>query len=293
MILITGATGRSGSAIVREFARRGTPVRALARDAQKAAPLAALPGVDVVYGDMLRATTLGRALEGVTRALMISGARERLVETQAAFVDAAKAAGVPHIVKFSGRESGMGFDPTVFRGTRAHEEAERYLERSGLTWTHLRPSQFMQVYVPEHARTVAADGAIYLPIGDATLAPIDIEDIARIAYAVLHAEGQGGQRHDMTGPEALTMHDVAARLSAAIGRPVRYVPISDADYRRRLEAARVPDDLREVLCEVYAARRHYSVSHVVLDAHVRFGVAPTPFAAFASRHAKAFRGEAA
>ena len=293
MILVTGATSRSGSAIVREFARRGTPVRALARDAQKAAALAALPGVHVVLGDMLRSETLGHALDGVTRVLMISGARERLVETQAAFVDAAKSAGVPHVVKFSGRESGAGFDPTAFRGTRAHEEAERYLERSGLAWTHLRPSQFMQVYVPEHARTVAADGAIYLPIDDATLAPIDVEDIARIAYAVLHAEGQAGQRYDMTGPEALTMHDVAARLSDATGRPVRYVPISDEDYRRRLEAARVPDDMRELLCEAYATRRRYPVSRVVLDAHARFGVAPTPFAEFARRNAAAFRGESA
>jgi len=290
MILVTGSTSRPGSAIVREFVRHGTPVRALARDPQKAAPLEALPGVEVVYGDMLRPDTLGRALDGVTRALMIAGARERLVETQAAFVDAAKAAGVPHIVKFSGRESGVGFDPVVFRGTRAHEEAERYLERSGLAWTHLRPSQFMQVYVPEHARTVAGDGAIYLPLGDVALAPIDVEDIARIAYAVLHADGQEGHRHDMTGPEALTMHEVAERLSAAIGRPVRYVPISDDEYRRRLEQARVPDDMRELLVEAYAARRRYPVSRVVLDAHERFGIEPTTFAAFASRHAAAFGG---
>ena len=291
MILVTGATSRAGSAVVREFARRGTPVRALARQAQKAAPLEALPGVEVVYGDMLRRDTLGRALDGVTRALMISGARERLVETQAAFVDAAKAAGVPHIVKFSGRESGVGFDPVAFRGTRAHEEAERYLERSGLAWTHLRPSQFMQVYIPEHARSVAADGALYVPLGDAMLAPIDVEDIARIAYAVLTAEGQAGRRYDMTGPEALTMFDVSQRLSAATGRSVRYVPISDEEYRRRLEEARVPDDMRELLAEAYAVRRRYPVSRVVLDAHERFGIEPTPFASFALRHAGAFRGE--
>lgn len=293
MILITGVTGRSGSAVVREFARQGVPVRALARDPAKAAPLAALPAVEVVTGDMRRPDTLGPALEGVERILMISGARQHLVETQCAFIDAARAAGVPHVVKFSGAESGIGFDPQAFRGTRAHEEVERYLERSGLAWTHLRPSQFMQNYLVEHARSIAADGAMYVPMGDATLAPIDIEDIAKIAVAVLLAEGQEGMRYDMTGPEALTMYDVAERISAAIGRPVRYVDVTPEEYHRRLVAANVPADFMEILADAYAERRKRPRSRLALGAHERFGVEPTTFAAFARRNAGLFRGDPA
>jgi uncharacterized protein YbjT (DUF2867 family) len=288
MILVTGATGRSGAAVVREFARQGIPVRALVRDSARGASLAVLPGVQVVTGDMLRPDTLGPALDGVERVLMISGARQRLVETQCAFIDAAQGAGVPHIVKFSGAESGIGFDPHAFRGTRAHEEAERYLERSGLAWTHLRPSQFMQNYLVEHVRSIVAEGAMYVPMGDATLAPIDIEDIAKIAVAVLRADGQEGMRYDMTGPEALTMHDVAERISASIGRPVRYVDVMPDEYRRRLGAANVPADFMEILADAYAERRKRPLSRLALGAHEQFGVAPTTFAAFARRNADVF-----
>ncbi|GAB3882907.1 hypothetical protein GCM10029964_041390 [Kibdelosporangium lantanae] len=91
MILVTGATGRPGSAVIREFVRQGTPVRALVRDRAKAAWLAKLPRVEVVYGDMLRPETLD--LVGVDRVLMISSAGPAMLETQCTFIDAARRAG--------------------------------------------------------------------------------------------------------------------------------------------------------------------------------------------------------
>ena len=96
MILITGAAGLSGSIIVREFARRGIPVRALVRSRTKASSLETLPGVEVVEGDIGRPETLGRALEEVDRALMISSSDPQMVEMQCSFIDASKKAGVRH-----------------------------------------------------------------------------------------------------------------------------------------------------------------------------------------------------
>jgi uncharacterized protein YbjT (DUF2867 family) len=144
MILITGATGLSGSAVVREFARQKKPVRALVRSRAKARAFDKFATVEIVEGDMLRPETRGAALHDVDRVLMISSARERLLETQCTFIDASEKAGVRHIFKFSGKESGIGFNAQNFRSTREHEEIEHYLERSGPVWTHLRPSQFMQ-----------------------------------------------------------------------------------------------------------------------------------------------------
>src|SRR5262249_35330474 len=149
--------------IVQEFARRGIPVRALVRSRTKASLLETLPGVEVVEGDMRRPETLGRALKGVDRALMISSSDPQMIETQSSFIDASKKAGVRHVVKFSGKESSIGFNPANFRFTRMHEEIERYLESSGLGWTHLRPSQFMQVYLRE-VPTIVTKSAIFLPI---------------------------------------------------------------------------------------------------------------------------------
>ena len=140
MILVTGAAGVSGSAVVREFSRQGLKVRALVRDRSKVAALSELPHVELAEGDMVRGETLRPALEGIKRALMISSSNPLMVETQCRFIDACKAMGVAHIVKFSGKEFGIGFKAENFRFTRMHEEIERYLEDSGLAWTHLRPS---------------------------------------------------------------------------------------------------------------------------------------------------------
>src|SRR2546429_9308008 len=143
MILVTGATGLSGSAVIQEFARQSAKVRALVRNRAKERAFEALPTVEIVEGDMLRPQTLAAALSGVDRILMISTSDRHMVETQCMFIVAAKSAGVRHIIKFPGKESGIGFNPANFGPTRMHEEVERYLERSGLAWTHLRPSQFM------------------------------------------------------------------------------------------------------------------------------------------------------
>src|SRR4029450_2290217 len=149
MILITGASGRTSGLIVQEFIERETRVRALVRDIETVPALRQNPYVELVEGRLGEATTLGPVLQGVDKALLISSPRGPMVRDQCAFIDAAKAAGVRHVVKFSGRETGLDFQPQNFSGTRDHQTIEEYLEASGLLWTQLRPSQFMQIYLTE------------------------------------------------------------------------------------------------------------------------------------------------
>jgi uncharacterized protein YbjT (DUF2867 family) len=290
MLLVTGASGLSGSAVVREFANQKMPVRALVRNLDKAGAFVDLPTVEVAEGDMAKPDKLTAALEGVDRALMISTADPRMLETQCTFIDACKAAGVGHIVKFSGAEA--GFDPMKFRFTRMHEEIEDYLEQSGLAWTHLRPSQFMQVYLRE-TPTIVNKGALLLPMADGSLAPIDVEDIAKIVVGVMKGSGHEGKSYAMTGPEALTMSEIADCLSIAIGRPVRYVAVSPEDRRDALVRAGVPTYLVEGLYEQALERLRNPKAQVYLETHQKFGVKPTTFAEFAHRNAAGFRGERA
>jgi uncharacterized protein YbjT (DUF2867 family) len=292
MILVTGATGRPGSAVVREFAERGEPVRALVRDPAKAAELEALPSVEVVQGDMLWSHTLGAALDGVDRALMISNAGPQMLETQCTFIDAAVAAGVEHVVKLSGKDSVVGFDASRFRSVRSHDQIERYLLASGLAWTVLLPSQFMQVYF-EEVPAIVADGELRLPLGDTTLAPVDTADIAKVAHAVLTDHGHEGRRYVMTGPEALAMSEVAACISDAVGSPVRYVDVDPDDKRREWLAAGYPPERAEAFLQLFLERKRHGRSLVDLSTHQRFGVRPTTFREFAAHHADVFKGEAA
>jgi uncharacterized protein YbjT (DUF2867 family) len=288
MILVTGAGGLSGPIIVREFARQGYPVRALVRNPVKAKTLETLPDVELVEGDMLRPDTLTDALSGVDRVLLISSPNQQMVETQCTFIDAAKKAGVRHIVKFSGLNS--TFDsPFIF--TRMHAEIERYLENSGIAWTHLRPSQFMQVYLRE-VPTIVTKSAFFLPLEDAKLAPVDIEDIAKAACILLNTPGHEGKLYDMTGPEALSMTEVAAQISLAIGKTVQYVNIPQAERRQTLLAAGTPAYFVDALDVQAELRRQGAESVVHLETHTALGLRPTTFAEFARQNAAAFRGEA-
>jgi uncharacterized protein YbjT (DUF2867 family) len=288
VILVTGAAGLSGSIIVRDFARRKAKVRALVRNRENTCELAARSMIEVVEGDMLRPETLGAALTDVERVLMISSSTSQMVETQCTFIDACKKAGVRHIVKFSGAEAGV--DREKFRFMRMHDEIERYLESSGLAWTHLRPSQFMQMYFRE-APTIVTRNAIFLPMENARLEPVDIEDIAKVAFALLHSEGHEGKSYDMTGPDSLTIAEIAERISSVIGKAVHYVNVSPEEKRKALLANGVPPFVADGIDELFAERRRRPAQPVFLRTHELFGVRPTTFAEFALRNAAVFHGQ--
>jgi uncharacterized protein YbjT (DUF2867 family) len=289
MILVTGAAGLSGSIIVREFAKQQIQAKALVRSRSKAAWIKELPSLQLVEGDMGQPGTLGGALRGVDRVLMLSSSDERMVETQCTFIEACRQAGVKHVVKMSGKESAVGFDPERFRFTRMHNQIEDYLEESGISWTHLRPSQFMQVYFREVA-TIVAENAFFLPMEEARLAPIDIEDIAKIAASVFLSAGHEAKSYDMTGPEVLTMAQIADYISAAIGKTVRYVNVTPEEKRRALVEAGMPRERADAMDELFAERRRNPESQVNLNPHRTFGIHPTTFAEFAHRNAHVFRG---
>jgi uncharacterized protein YbjT (DUF2867 family) len=290
MVLVTGAAGLSGSIVIREFAQQNTPVKALVRDRARAKAFETFPTVEIVEGDMLRPETLRAALQGVDRVLMISSANSQMVETQCTFIDAAKRAGVSHIVKFSGAESGVGFKAKNFRFTRMHEEIERYLERSGIAWTHLRPSQFMQVYLRE-IPSIVKHGAFYQALENVKLSPVDLEDVAKVAFGLLNTNGHESKSYDMTGPEALSMPEIAESISKAIEQPVRYVDITQAERRQALLNAGISADFADALDEQANERRRCPESRISLAAHEMFGIKPTTFAEFARRNALVFRGE--
>jgi len=285
MILVTGAAGNAGRLFMAEFQRRAIPVRALVRNADRAVGLP--ESAQVVTGDMGRPETLGAALEGVETAVVISSADERMRETQCTFVDAAKKAGVQRIVKFSGQEAGRGFDAAKFRFTRMHEEIERHIESCGLRWTHLRPSQFMQVLLRE-AGAVKERGVLALPLGDIELAPVDLADVAAIGVAAALATDLDGRSMQITGPQALTARAMANALSELLGRPIEYVNVSIEERSRMLREAGTPAAFVDALAEQAAERLRRPQADVRIEAHERFGVRPTLFRDFIARHLSLF-----
>lgn len=286
MILVTGATGQIGGELLRRLSARGLKARALVRNREKAAALASLPGIEVVEGDLSRPDSLRDPLAGVTRAMLVSSSEPSMLDVQSNFVAAAKEAGVLHMVKLSGIMPDVN---SPFRFARMHGEIEKKIEASGLQYTHLRPGEFMHSYF-RAVPAILARGELRLPMADARIASIDIGDIAEAALRVLTTPGHEGKAYPITGPEALSMSEVAERLSAATGKTIRYVAVDPEEARKAQLGAGVPPYVADALFELFAERRNgkeANVSPVLGD----LGIRATPFAEFAARHAAVFRGE--
>jgi uncharacterized protein YbjT (DUF2867 family) len=287
MILITGANGLCGSELVRRLSAKGVAVRALVRNAATAQGISSLANVEIVQGDMARPETLTDALRGVERAMLISSSEPAMLDVQTSFIHAARKAGVAHVVKLSGiipdRES-------PFRFARMHGEIERRLEESGMAFTHLRAGEFMHAYFRQ-VPSIVSRGMVLLPMEDARIASIDIGDIAEVAADVLTGSGHEGKIYPLTGAAALSMTEVAEKLSAACGKPIRYVNVSPEDAKRAQLAAGVPPFLADALGELFAERRKGKESKVSQVIPTVFGRRPTSFDEFATRHAAIFKGE--
>jgi uncharacterized protein YbjT (DUF2867 family) len=221
---------------------------------------------------------------------MISAPLIDMVETQCTFIDACKAAGVRHVIKFSGLDARRD---TAFPFGLMHKDIEEYLENSGMAWTHLRPTGFMQEYLRE-APSIINEGAFYLALGDVRLNPIDLVDVGKIGFLLLRNGGHEGARLPLTGPEALTMAEVADRISRAVGKTVRYVAVSPIQRRQALIAHGIPPEIADALDKQVEERlKGGPESRVELSTHQLFNVKPTTFSEFAQRNAEAFGGAAA
>lgn len=287
MILITGSTGLTGSAVVREFARRGHPARALIRNPAKIRLWADTSGIEAVHADLLVPSTLAPALDGIDTVVLISSADNQMVEAQGNLIDAAVAGGVTRIVKISGLGADLN---SSFRFLRYHAQVEDHLRGSGLFWTLLRPSQFMPVYYREVA-TMLAEGTFAQPLGSARLAPIDIDDLAKITYATATDNGHNSMTYEMTGPEALTMTEVCTILSEVVGQPIRYVDLAPEKQRQRLIDAGIAPRFVDDLDALFRLRREGGPeSQVHTEVYEKLDIHPTTFAEFAKRSAEVFRG---
>ena len=285
MILIVGATGLVGSATLRQLTARGVPVRALVRSAEKAATLVG-PGVETVVGDLEHSTSLDAALDGVTRALLISPLHPRQVEWQGNFVEAARRAGAVHIVKLSGL--GTALDSPL-RSGRWHAETERHIADAGLPWTHLHPPFFMQNLL-RSATTIAAQGVLVASMQAGQIAMVDARDVAAVAVAALTTDGHVGKTYTITGPAALSFQEVAQTLSEATDRSVTYQDMPLATVQHALVATGIPAWLVEVRMEFATALRDGYAAVVTDTVQAVTGQPARTFDAFAHEHAALFRG---
>ena len=217
MILVTGATGNVGGAVLRRLAAEGRAVRTLIRSPDQAQRLPA--GVETVIGGFEDRQALARAFEGVDVTFMTAFSHPDFLALQDNIIAAARNVGVRVIARISG----MGADENAAPGySRDHGVADRRLACSGLGYLLLRPNWFHQNF-----HSMAAGGAIRLPVGDGRVSFVDVRDIAAVAIAALDDQGLWNQAFTLTGPETLSHAEVADIISDATGRRVVFEDLSE------------------------------------------------------------------
>ncbi len=284
MILVTGATGTTGGELLRRLSNHGIPSRAMVRHPERTPHLRDLKAITLVTGDFDRPADLAEALEGVERAYLVTNSTERAEEQQLGFIEAAKRAGVKHIVKLSQFQAAT--DSPV-RFLRYHAAVEAALRDSGLAWTMLRPNLFMQGILTL-AESVRSENRIYAPAGDAGVSMVDIADIAAAAFSALTGIGHHGRIYDLTGPEALTFDDVARILSKVSGRKIAYVDTPMAALGEMLASIGTPAWQVEGAMEDFEHYRRGKAATVTDGVRVATGRDANRFESFASSVAAAF-----
>lgn len=216
-VLVTGATGNTGSALVPALRNAGVDVRVFVRDESKAQPLKDV-GAEIVVGDLDQPETIGPAVEGVDKIYLLTWNGPTQLQQAENVLKAAKRAGNPHIVRHS------MWGPEKSRIIKQGYQIEEAVKSSGLPWTLLKPTFFMQNTMMA-AQTIASDGVIYWDMKDGKLGMIDVPDIVDVAVAVLTGSGHEGKSYILTGPAAISFHEVAATFSKVLGKDVKYVSV--------------------------------------------------------------------
>lgn len=244
MYAITGATGQLGRLVIDELLRTLPADRIVAavRDPAKAEDLAAL-GIQMRQADYDRPDTLGAALQGVRRVLLISSDAVGVRACQhQAVIDAAKAAGV-ELLAYT---SILHADTTPARLAAEHKATEEAIAASSIPAALLRNGWYMENHLMalqpalEHGTMVGA-------AGEGRFSSAARADFAAGAAAVLTADGQAGRIYELAGDEAYTLAEFAAELSHQSGKPIVYRDLSEADYKGVLLGAGLPEPLADAL----------------------------------------------
>ncbi|NUO98856.1 MAG: NAD(P)H-binding protein [Nonomuraea sp.] len=271
-ILVTGASGKSGRRVVSQLRARGLPVRAASRNGEH------------VF-DWTDRGTWDAALEGVRSVYIVQLDGTRLVRP---FVERAVRYGVRRIVLASGRGIDLpGYAQDSSGVLEGLVDSEAAVRESGLEWTISRPGWFAQNFSEGFFADAVRAGELRLPAGDGAATFVDAEDIAAVVAAALTEDRHAGQIYELSGPRAVTLAEAVATISEAIGREVRYVPLSVQDHVAELVQQGWPPADAESFTDVIEPLRSGKDEYVSDGVQRALGRPPRTFAEFARSTAAA------
>jgi NAD(P)H dehydrogenase (quinone) len=275
MILITGAAGHLGTAVITHLLRTvpASQLVALVRTEQKGAALAA-QGVTLRLGDYNDPASLDQALRGVEKVLLISALSLDRLSGHQHVIDAAKRAGVQHLA-YTGVTMQHEETSPLASIMQSHFQTEDYLRASGLAFTLLRNGLYAEV-LPFCLGTQAVASGVTFPAGHGRVPYILRTELAEIAVKVLTEAGHANQTYQLTGPQALSFADVARLLAELSGQPVAYHDVDPVAFATQQQQAGMPPLLIQVRNGFAAAIKRGDFDTVYADAARLLGRPPTP-----------------
>ncbi len=280
-ILVTGVTGNVGKEVINQLMAKDLPVRAAARNLDKAES-ADLKEAEIVLFDYDRLETLEPALTGIGHLFVVPPpVNPRQHELIIPMIDMAVQTGVRHIVNLSA----MGAENNEALPLRI---AERHIENSGIAYTLLRPNWFMQNCNGFMLGGIREQGGIYVPAGEAKTSFIDIRDIAAAAVEALSTEKHLNRAYTLTGGKALNHYEMAKILSDVTGKNIQYFPMSEEDMRGALQSAGWTDESIEMSIDLYRSVRQGGTEYVSPDVATILGREPITFEQYAHDYAESW-----
>jgi uncharacterized protein YbjT (DUF2867 family) len=284
MILVTGATGNVGTQVVRELLERGANFRVGVRDAAKARAVlgSEVDSVPLNFDDQ---ASIEQAFESAQKVFLVTPGGTAGRDQAMRAIDAAKEAGVEHIVRLSALGSD---DQPGYSLGRAHRDVELYLLATGMNATILRCNSFMENFSVYLGDIIRETDKLTLPLGNAKVSYIATRDIGAVAATVLTTEGYERQSYDLTGPEAVTCAQVADAISRATGQSVEYVDVPE-DAVREAMAGAPEEDIADIL-GLYEYDRSGATARVTGTVQEITGQPPQDIRSWAMEHAQDFAG---
>ena len=294
-ILVTGATGTVGSEVVKQLASISSSsdynnnIRAAVHGQNKVDKLEqyADKGVEIVSLDYTKPETISNALDKVDKIFLQTLPTPNVTDISSKFIREAKKKGVKYIVKLSA--TGAGSEPTSTI-LRLHGLEEKIIQESGIPYTFLRPSAFMQNFVTQFGNTIRTQNAFYVPAEDAKMSFVDTRDIAAISSKILTNNGVSQQysnkTYDITGRDALSYSKAVDILSNEVGKKISYVDVTEEDAGKGMKQMGADDWFIDVMLELFRITRAGYGSETTTAVEHILGRKPISFTQFAKDYAK-------